>query len=243
MADQWKEKSNKPVYILGPPFFHYRKLQHITRKETAKGTVVFPNHSSPNTMETYSAEDFSKSLEELPDRFKPFTICLHFRDMDHYGPQFLQLGYNVVTAGNSRQRKDGFAKNFYEILSSHQYCCSNELGSYTFYSLEMKIPFFLIGPEGRSVYRNDPQKEIKRYPFLIESRKIFETPQTNITEDQQNYFESECGINDSIDPDFLKKKILFRFIYRELFLIPFRIIRFVFLIPNLAIQKIRKKND
>ncbi len=56
---------------------------------------------------------------------------------------FISKGYKVVTAGNPHDNT--YTQKFYAILKNYKYTMSNLIGSYTFYSVEMGIPFSLYG--------------------------------------------------------------------------------------------------
>ena len=224
MAELWRRESKKPVYVTGAPFVRYREFHEIEKREEAAGTIVFPNHSTPNFIETYSAKDFCRSLEKLPGEYKPVTVCLHYRDIDSYGPAFESQGYKVVTAGNGRQEGDGFVRKFYEILSAHKYCCSNEIGSYTYYSVEMGIPFFLCGPASKVYYRDIPGKLFIKGEYIINNRELFSPMVKEITEEQRDFVYGEIGKSGYNAPESLYKVILRRLFLYEVPRYPIRLL-------------------
>lgn len=46
-ATAYKYRSNKPVFNITPPMILYRHLKKIKQEKDAKGTIVFPAHSTP----------------------------------------------------------------------------------------------------------------------------------------------------------------------------------------------------
>lgn len=225
IASEWKEISDKNVFIIGAPFVIYKESKEIRQADDAKGTVVFPDHSSPGSFVKFDVESYSKALNNLPPEMKPITVCLHHRDMDYYGPLFSLHGFPVVTAGDSRQRKDGFVKNFYEILRKHKYSSSNEIGSYTFYSIDMNIPFFLYGPLAISVSRQNDNIIYERDNFLIQCRSLFSEITTQISPAQREFVSAETGLYDRADPYAIKSFFLRRFFFYEIPRYPIRLFR------------------
>lgn len=236
MAEEWKRYSRKPVYVLGSPFAHYRRLHRVERQPDARGTVVFPDHSTPNTKEVHDVDAYCRQLSALPEHLKPITVCLHYRDVDSYGPLFEKYGYQVVTAGHGRQGGDGFVKRFYEILSRHRYSCSNEIGSYTFYAIDMGIPFFLYGPESKTVMRSD-QTVLEKEPFRQRIRDTFRNVSSEVPQDQISFVQDELGIHDCIKPSELRRILLRRFFFHELPMYPIRL----FLFPLAAMKAFRNR--
>jgi hypothetical protein len=229
IAKEWAKKSKKRVLILGAPFLIYKEQNRITRSLDAKGTVVFPNHSTPSSIEKYDAAEYCDQLDALPEEFKPITVCLHYRDVDRYGPQFSVRGFTVTTAGDSRQPGDGFVKNFYQILCSHRFSCSNEIGSYTFYSVNLGIPFFIYGPDSLTVLKNDESKTIEKTEFRIQTRELFKEIRQDISAEQTQFVASELGVFDRMSSKELGKFFLNRFFFHELPLYPVRLIRSIYL--------------
>jgi hypothetical protein len=216
IADEWKTRTTKPVFVLGSPFIIYRHLRGIAQKPDAKGTVVFPDHSTPSTTAVHDVENYCLELEKLPEYMKPISICLHFRDVDQYGKQFQDHGFSVFTAGDSRQAGNGFVQNFYDILSRHKYSCSNVIGSFTFYSVEMGIPFFVYGPECKCVKKDDNKTVVEYGAFRQKTRDLFRTIQEEPTPEQRAFVSFEVGEPDKVSPDWLRRYFLKRFFFREI---------------------------
>jgi hypothetical protein len=227
IADEWRKITKKSVYVIGAPFILYKEMHSIKKDPDAIGTVVFPNHSTPSNIEKYDVDVYSRYLKQLPDTYKPITVCLHYRDFDLYSLQFKKNGFNVVTAGDSRQKNNGFVKNFYNILKKHKYCCSNEIGSYTFYAVDLGIPFFIYGPE--SITQNKKNnKIIEKTKYRIDTRNLFKTMNNEISIEQKNYVDSELGTYDRISISKLRKIIFLRLFFIEIPSYPIRFLRALF---------------
>lgn len=197
-ADEWKEKSNTPVVIMGAPFIHYRKMHNIEVKKEANGTIAFPSHSCENVKSAFNIGMYCDQLLALPEEFHPITVCLHDHDIKLGRKNIFQKkGLNVVSAGE--QFSPNFAKDFYNILSGCQYTTSNVVGSYTFYSIEMGIPFFIYGQtplmmnNGKDI--NVPVNySISNYKYGVAAQELFNTGQTGIiSEGQRIFVQKELG--------------------------------------------------
>ena len=191
----------KKIIILGMPFILYRINEKISKISDAIGTIVFPSHSSALVKSEYDIKKICLELLELKSEFHPITICLHHEDM-FQKETYTKFGFKVVTAGNNSGPM--FYKYFYNILREHKYACSNVIGSYTFYSIDLNIPFFLLGEEPIHINHsskdiNVPSKyKINDFSFGQEAYGYFNTgPVIHITEEQRKYVERETGIQDS----------------------------------------------
>jgi hypothetical protein len=205
----WKAASKTPVEVMGAPFTIYKKLHGIKLKKDAVGTVVFPGHSTYDLKSRYSIENLCHQLKSLPKEFQPVTICLFWLDfIDKRANIYRQHGFRVVSAGPMISNSLSFVKNFYEILSSHKYAASNEVGSYTLYAVDLGLPFFLIGE--KTILENKGKKDVNvaesssqedtTYGKKVVS--LFTTgPLTSIKPEQTQFVAEETGLNDRLTSD------------------------------------------
>ena len=196
-------RKNINVQVLGAPFVHYRKMNGIVQSPEASGTTVFPAHATERVDALFDFDSFCSELNKLADDYKPIRICLHWYDLQRgKDKEYIKRGFDVVSAGEVNSTD--FAKNFYSILSGSKYTCSNDPGSYTFYSIEMGIPFFLIGVP--AVFVNDgkdPNNPDKCQYNDSDMGKfvsnLFNTgPAKTITEEQKRFVLDELGVNDCL---------------------------------------------
>jgi hypothetical protein len=216
--DEWVKHSQVPVFILGAPFIHYRRLNNIMKSPDASGTIVFPAHSTPNNISVYDIDAYCNRLLELPVKYKPITICLHYYDMiTSTKDKYLSNGFKVTSAGNPKS--SAFVKHFYELLSTHKYATSNRIGSYVLYAIEIGIPFFLYGDEiSVNVIRKKKdknQKEIKESIkplaenlFKKSMKDLSRREDIKINDDQLKFVLEESGIDDCLNPKDLKRVLL-----------------------------------
>ena len=134
----------KKSFCIISPFVFYRRKHHITPKENTQGTLVFVGHSTPDIDDTSNVQEYIHQLKNIPKKYHPLTICLHFHDINKgMHLDYLNAGFEVVTMGNSMD--DDYIPKFYELLRQYKYTCSNLIGSYVHYSVELGIPFFYYG--------------------------------------------------------------------------------------------------
>jgi FkbM family methyltransferase len=196
--EQHKKISAKPVYCLMNPTVHCRIKNNIAQSTDTKGTLFFPAHSTPDIENLLNWDEFILSLDNIPEHFKPIDICLHPTDINKgLGYIFIAKGYNVYNA--QTHNPDKFAENFYAILKNYKYSMSNSIGSYTFYSVEMGIPFSLYGKEPIYFNNTDPNVEsgnyesYKGHSAFIKANKLFDGFHTNISKDQLEFVNTELG--------------------------------------------------
>lgn len=204
-AEAWAAKSSKPVHVLGAPFIHYRRSMCLEQSAAAQGTIVFPVHSGTIVEAKFDVSAYCAELKSLPAEMHPITICLHEDDIKK-GRQiaYLEEGFSVYCAG--ARRGERFAENFYELLRRHKYSSSNGLGSYVLYSVEMGIPFFLLGPS--ATFDSVEFEHFNSEPVVVIAHKLFRDFSPLITAEQRAFVLAESGIDHSVRPEVLKKLLL-----------------------------------
>jgi len=211
---EWNEESSIPAAISGAPFVHYRKLRQIEKDITANGTVAFPAHSTPLIDAVFDIDGYCKQLKSLPIEFHPITICLHAHDLERKKDViYKKYGFNVVTAGPIWVPGFEFVQKFYEILRSHKYATSNQVGSYSFYAVEMGIPFFIFGESAE--LKNSGREPLMPskysyldYPMGVFATQMFTGPTKVISEEQKNFVEEELGVHDCLSGIELRQLLL-----------------------------------
>ena len=227
IADAWKKKTDKEVVVCGAPFVMYRQMHGITKAPNASGTVVFPAHSTQSFAAKYDVDDYCRQLSELPEHMQPITVCLHYRDMEQAASPYKKHGFKVVTAGESRQADYGFVKNFYQILAAHKYSTSNIVGSYTFYSVELGIPFFIYGPSNEFVSNHAGGQEnvLKRSEYSAMVYELFSELHETIPDRIKEFALEELGYPDRVEVAALRSFFIKKFFVHELPNYPKRLAR------------------
>jgi hypothetical protein len=201
----WQRKSQIPAAIMGSPLILYRKTHHITKQATATGTVAFPSHSTYDLQSRFDISKYCQELKNLPSEFQPVTVCLFWLDyIDKTADIYRQSGFKVVTAGHKLSNSLEFARRHYEILSTHKYATSNEVGTYAFHSVDLGIPFFITGQEpvllnvGGDV---NVGHDVRLDDFELGTKvmRLFSTgPRTSITQEQEEFVSREVGASDHL---------------------------------------------
>jgi len=159
LLNSWLRETSKPVYLLPNPFILYKrrcKVEINTEKQI--GSIFYLSHSTIDVETEFDALEIIQELRKLPTDFHPVKIAFHFIDVEKNRHQiFLKNGYSCVSAGH--MYNTDFVKNFYEELKSVKYALSNTIGSHTFYSIDLGIPFSLIGKEPEFIF---PESLIKQ---------------------------------------------------------------------------------
>lgn len=201
---QWLASSSIPCRILGAPYVHYRRARNIMQDPNAKGTLAFPAHSIRDVRAQFDLDLYCKELRALPPEFQPITISLYYGDIMYYDLDryYRKQGFDVVcsTAGTGKPAYE----SFYEQLRQHKYATSNEPGSYSFYAVEMGIPFFIHGelavrdytmkrnldiPNGTYTLRDFPAGDEAYKMFTGRNRAV-------ISAEQLEYVLCEIGLRD-----------------------------------------------
>lgn len=200
---EWQAESSIPAAIVGAPFVHYRKLMKIEKDADAHGTVAFPAHSTQLIDSVFDIDGYCQQLKSLPTEFQPITICLHVHDVERKKDViYKKNGFDVVTAGPAWVLGFEFVEKFYDILRSHKYATSNQVGSYSFYAVEMGIPFFIFGESAVLKNTGEPLMpsvfRYEDYPMGVYATAMFPGPTQVISEEQKKFVEEELGVHDCL---------------------------------------------
>ncbi len=229
----YKNQSSKPCYKVAQPLIWWRKQHNITQAKDAKGTIAFPSHSTPDSNCLFDVDKYVDELKQLPEDMQPVCVCLFMSDVDNgLYKKFIERGIPVYTAGNVWDIR--FVERYYNILRHFKYATSNFFGSYIFYSVEIGIPFSILG-EKVSFYNVSN----KNLPLGVEdiskceaASDIFRGIHREITEGQMAFVNRYIN-----DEDCLSRKEMRRLLYKACFKRG-RIINDLF---RLLKRKIRKK--
>lgn len=201
--DKWKKITTKPAYLIITPEIYYRRSRGIIKNKDARGSIYFTAHSTPSIEDLLDHEKLIKTIRKIPIKYQPVDVCLHSHDIKKgLHLEYLNAGIKVVTAGDTLDYR--FIKRFYEIIRKYQFAMSNDIGSYLFYSIEMGIPFSLIGPEPILINvldKNYQKGKIENdwgSPELRKIKKIFKGYHSKITSKQLEHVENKLGINTTI---------------------------------------------
>lgn len=209
----FKKKINKIIIKTGSPILIFKNNYKI-KSEKKKKTLFFPSHTTSKISQDLSPRDFNKIIQKIPVEYHPVDICLHYLDYIKDANFYKEMGYDVYTAGKVFGKN--FLYNFYNILSKYNFTMSNKLGTYTLMSVDLNIPFSLVGREplyfNHSDDKNKPKEyKISDYSFGRSVSKLFRGYQKIVTNDQRAMVFDELG-----SADLIKKKDLQEIIFDEL---------------------------
>jgi hypothetical protein len=212
----YEELTGRPAHVVGSPFVHYRRSMGIERAPGARGTVVFPMHSTSLLDVVFDWDRYAESLLSLPEHLQPITVCLYWKDLLAGAHQaFTRRGLPVTTAGHRNDPR--FVEHFYAILRRAQYTTGNVLGSNTFYSVEMGIPYFTYGavPEqhntgGHPDYPSGRFDLRETSPEVLELQRVFTFEpgaSIRITDATRSLVHEKLGIDEDIDKHELRRVV------------------------------------
>lgn len=201
VVNVFKKVSEKLCFCMFSPFVWYRKKNDISQSPTAKGTLAFPAHTTPSIDLTSDIEEYIEQLKTLPEQYHPVCVCLHMHDIvKGQHKLFLKHGIPVYTAGNTSDYR--FAERWYDLVKNFKYTTSNMIGSYTYYAVEMGIPFFIYGDAPELTNHSDDNLSQGCYNYQTEEYikicDIFKDRYEAVTETQKELVEKHLGIHDGI---------------------------------------------
>ncbi|CAK8724228.1 hypothetical protein LDFHOB_14050 [Candidatus Electronema aureum] len=184
IAKKFKSKYPDIKYrVIGAPFLYCLKNINYIHEESEfkKGSIVFPFHSTENIEIGFDYEEYCKMLIDLPDEYKPVTICIYHNDKKKQKDKiFIQHGFEVVCNGDN-PCDDNFLYNFVKNVHGKKYLFTNEWSSAMHYASIMEIMVYLYGPSVSLIkscddnYQVDYSNKCWR-PFKEEYRKYYLFP-------------------------------------------------------------------
>ncbi len=193
----YRKVSDKPAYKVFHPFVWYRREHNIQKDKHAKGTIAFPAHSTPDHSSVFDVEQYIAQLKSLPNEMQPVCVCMFMLDVlkgRHHA--YMANGIPVYTAGHIWDIR--FVDRYYDILRRFKYATSNLIGSYTFYSVEMGIPFSLYGEPSMDFNEAKQSWRIRTIEQMEIAKQLFSGIHLGISEQQKAFVTSKLNIDDHI---------------------------------------------
>ena len=213
-SEIYSRHCDKPSWVIGAPNYYAIRIIEDELKEIqaqAKGTVVLPIHSTHHVNTNYDFNEFVQYLKNLPEIFKPISICLGWRDIQLKNHErYLAQGFNCTTAGHMYDKE--FFFRLVRIFASHAFAITNDIGSSSFYAAAMGLPVELFRQNiGTSPAKSDQPdyllKEAENSPYLPIVEKFIETcinPDKQINQQQKTIAKILLGYEDVKEPDELR---------------------------------------
>ena len=203
MQTAWRKISQKPCFVVTNPFISYRRRNNIQQEGDAQGTIAFFSHSTKEIDIELDIAKYIDQLNKLPEYMQPVDVCFHHADiLKGHHKLFLDNGFNCFTAGHCEH--PDFMRRFYNLLKNYRYSTSNTIGSYSFYSIEMGIPFSIYGEKPVYINKADLSFPLGKTDFSGFSKKgeiakgLMQGIQNSISEEVKQFVYSELGVNDGI---------------------------------------------
>ena len=215
----WKKmvKNKKIISSASPIHYALKMFKSEVPQDQREGTLFMPKHSTQAVDVNFDKVAVIKELEDLPDEFKPITVCIHWNDVEKGLDQhFKSLGFNVVCAGHLTDCNYLF--RWLHLLSRHKLTAHCGLGSALFYSVAAGTPFYLTKEDATTTpserFKNHKifNKEGAHYSKnalerMARLRKIFSMPTGQITQPQMNLVHSYTQKEIMKSPQALNKEL------------------------------------
>jgi tetratricopeptide (TPR) repeat protein len=161
------------IHVLGAPFIYLAdELKPSLPDIERKGTIAFPNHSTPCAPAIKDFQEYASQLELLPESFHPITVCLHPYDISQsLHIPFEDKGFTVISCipdvityyqeilNNThlfwqiyeQSYTPSYLRNFIDYCAGKKYATANGWSTPAYYSIYLGLEFFLYGQ--KSQYR------------------------------------------------------------------------------------------
>jgi len=214
-ADRVAVNLNTPKTIIQVPhpWVVFKHVHRLDRSKSSCGTLIFFTKSIVGVeVERYDYDRYFKSLEDLPDKYKPFSICMHMHDIRKgYHKNIRRYGIPVISAGESSSPV--FVERFYDIIRNFKYATSNSGGSELFYCVDFGLEYFLYGRKPTKVNFSNPslaKGEIKPLDSIDEwksSKKnnLFRDFPPRNSPEKLNFVNDNLGLN--VDAYQVRKRV------------------------------------
>ena len=194
-------KTGRPSIPIGFGFLYaqatFREIHGIEEaKDIRRGTIVFPSHSTHHVKTVYDHERYAGTLDALPERYKPVTVCIYWKDILHgYHAFYEKKGFRIVTAGHIFD--PDFLYRFYDICRHFKYSTSNNIGGHLFYSVKSGCRFFYTPSDkiNHEVHAGSPLGGFTSMHSLIKEKTIslFSEPKDDMDRDQVEFVDKYIG--------------------------------------------------
>ena len=149
----------------------------------------------------------------------PVDVCLHWNDLSNENVSILKKNnIKIRCAGPIFSNK--FITRFYNILTNYNFTISNSLGSYIILSLDLNIPFSLVGKEptffnikDRNIFEINNGKSRFKSSDAKRGREVyslFKGINLKINKKQKKFLDDEKGKNE------INSKILKKLIFKQI---------------------------
>lgn len=195
-SPKWKKgfKENFKIAVRHlSPFIYYRHTNNISSNQQQKGSIFFVSHSTKLIKASFDKTELVRCINNLPDKFKPVTLCVHFNDFRESDKNFFNShGLSYICLAHSYQ--DHQIKSFYNVVPAFKYALCNEYTTAILYTTELGIPSSIINC-GTVIYENQGNRFISKNKYEIK----------DIAKDiNSELIKSFVGLNETISTEQMK---------------------------------------
>jgi hypothetical protein len=194
-TDLWKKtsKTKKVIPFASPMHYALKLFKSEIPADQRRGTLFLPMHSTHMVEVDFDREAVIAELADLPDEFKPITICLHWQDIEKgLDKFFIDRGFDIVCAGHLTDSEYIF--RWLHLVSQFKLVAHCGFGSALFYSVLAGVPFYLTKEYAEPVFHKDFKpfhKETAEYTKaglmrMKMLKQVFGKPVTSITREQRD---------------------------------------------------------
>lgn len=159
---------------VGAPFLYaLRNINYKPLPESErKGSIVFPAHSSANISVSFDFGAYGDLLANLPDQYKPITICMYYLDREkNYDQPFIDRGFEIVDNGDKNSPE--FIYKFIQNSQEKRYAFSNQMTSALLFASAMGLKSFFYGPTFTTDSRDENYRGIDYNEYQREWEKRY----------------------------------------------------------------------
>ena len=204
--EQLKNLIQSKAISIGP-FIHYvddyleKEEFNILKNKLGRVLLLLPSHSNKQNSLEHAANVFIEKCLHLFESYDTIMVCLFWSDIKNYASSYINRNIKVVSAGNINDVN--FLSRLKTIIKLSNYVVTDTVGTHLGYSIHQNKGVWIIpGEMTKGAWFKEPYKSFQNLDYYEKSteelsniKKIFEKPQSYITEEQKNIINDFWGLN------------------------------------------------
>ena len=203
--NQLKSLIHQKAISIGP-FIHYaddyleKDEFNILKNKLGRVLLLFPSHSIKNKSIHNNIDLFINKCSSFFNDYDTIMVCLYWSDLKKFAPLYHNKKIKVASAGNLNDLN--FLSRLKSIINLSDYVVTDTVGTHVGYCVYLNKRVWII--PGNILLQNlvEPYKRFQKFDYhdnvieeLSNIKKIFEKPQSYITEEQKNIINDFWGLN------------------------------------------------
>lgn len=166
-----------------------------TKNSKPDKLLFFYAHSTDSVVDNRSADEYISEIKNLELSYD-VTVCLHFSDIRR-GIHNTLSDHGLKLVSIPEHPRKGFCYTFFNLISQYDIACSTIPGSYLYYCVFAKKPFFLIRLPPLLQNVNDTAQSSDFHGFFDEypNKEAYDLFDVELTWDREITFEQEKFVN------------------------------------------------